>query len=54
MYLKSLFIDTKGDEAYNMGYDIGTFIGDNIFLITGLLIGIIVAILMRKNLNAKP
>ena len=54
MYFRNLFIDTNGGETQNLGNDIGSFIGDNIFLIAGLLIGIIVAILMRKNLNAKP
>lgn len=54
MYLKSLFIDTKGGEIQKLGYDIGAFIGDNIFLIAGLLVGIIFAILMRKNLKVKP
>ena len=54
MYLKSLVIDVNGGEIQKLGYDIGSFIGDNIFLIAGLLIGIIVAIVMRKNLKAKP
>jgi len=45
---------SNGDKAYQMGYDFGSFIGDNLFLITGLIIGLIVAIVMRKNLNVKP
>tara|TARA_B100000929_G_scaffold243729_1_gene201509 strand:- start:95 stop:253 length:159 start_codon:yes stop_codon:yes gene_type:complete len=45
---------SDGDKAYQMGYDLGSFVNDNLFLILGLIIGIIVAIVMRKNLNAKP
>ena len=45
---------SNGDRAYQMGYDLRSFIGDNLFLILGLIIGIIVAIVMRKNLKVKP
>jgi len=45
---------SNGDRAYQMGYDLSSFIGDNLFLILGLIIGIIVAIVMRKNLKVKP
>lgn len=44
----------KKDPGYLLGYDIGSFITDNIYLIAGLLIGIIVAIVMRKTLKTKP
>jgi len=45
---------SNDDRAYQMGYDLGSFISDNLFLIIGLIIGIIVAIVMRKNLKVKP
>ncbi|WP_158308634.1 hypothetical protein [Christiangramia forsetii] len=47
-------MQSQGDKAYQFGYDIGSFVGDNIYLIAGLLIGLIVAIVMRKNLKVKP
>lgn len=45
---------SNGDKAYNLGSGVGSFIADNLFLIIGLIIGIIAAIVMRKTLNAKP
>ena len=44
----------KQDPRYLLGYDIGSFIADNIYLIAGLLVGVIVAIVMRKTLKTKP
>ncbi|WP_166435196.1 hypothetical protein [Christiangramia sabulilitoris] len=54
MKITSLFLATQNTEAYEFGYSIGNFIGENIYLMAGLLIGIIVAVIMRKNLKAKP
>jgi len=54
MLINSLILQSQEDKAYQFGYEIGNFIGDNLFLIAGLLIGLIVAIVMRKNLKVKP
>jgi len=54
MLLNSLILQSQGGKAYQFGFEIGSFIGDNLFLIAGLIIGLIVAIVMRKNLKAKP
>lgn len=54
MVLHSLILTAKSEKAYNIGYQIGNFIGENIFLLAGLLIGLITLIIMRKTLKTKP
>ena len=44
----------KGDKVFQAGYDLGTFLTENIYLIIGLIIGIVVVILMRKTFKIKP
>lgn len=48
------FIKLNNGSAYQVIYNIGNFLGENLFLILGLLLGLVVVIIMRKTLNAKP
>ena len=50
----SLYQKTEKSMAYEMGYNFTDFILDNVYLIVGLILGIIVAVVMRKNLKIKP
>lgn len=44
----------KNEQAYLFGPDVGIFLAENIYLIAGLIIGVIVAVVMRKTLKTKP
>ena len=47
-------IQPEKDEAYEMGYSIGTFLGENIYLLIALVIGLIAGIFMWKYVKNTP
>ena len=47
-------IKPEKDEACEMGYTIGTFLGENIYLLIALIIGLIAVIFMWKYIKNTP
>lgn len=45
---------SKVNKTKQASEDLGTFLAENIYLIIGLIIGIVVVILMRKTFKTKP
>lgn len=45
---------TTQTKASQLSKDLGVFLIENIYLILGLLVGVVVAIVMRKTFKMKP
>jgi len=45
---------SKASKTNKASEELGTFLMENIYLIIGLIIGIVVVILMRKTFKTKP
>ncbi len=54
MYIKAIMMQTSKSQAYEIGHNLGSFIGENIFLLIALIVGMVAVIVMRKNLKEKP
>ncbi len=54
MYIKAIMLQNSKSQAYELGHNIGSFIGENIYLLIALIVGMVAAIVMRKNLKEKP
>lgn len=52
--MHQLIFNSSNEKAYQAGFEIGQFIADNLFLIIALILGLVVAIIMRKSIKAKP